>query len=298
MRKPAAGRALGVPPAGGWGSVAAAQVGQDEQSLPAAGQAPPPGADPTAVTCEETGEVLQGAAGQIDAGRVDKHAKAPGGLVILVVNPSTRSSLHARRRGHPPNHPSGWKRLTGEPDGRETVMSGSAGGRAEQESSTASTSPRGRPNRLAHAPPPPHPRLRNPPSSIRSHDPRCHDRPHKPMPHPRIHPELARHLNLEPNNPAGTKRSLGREFRRVYGESPYVYLMTRRIERAMMLLRRGGSADGPWSHRFRGARRSTPADRRGSWFPGYGRSSARGGTHGRNPLPHLLSLARRVVVGG
>ncbi|MDQ4134101.1 MAG: helix-turn-helix transcriptional regulator [Actinomycetota bacterium] len=30
-----------------------------------------------------------------------------------------------------------------------------------------------------------------------------------------------------------------REFRRAYGESPYGYLMTRRIERAMALLRRG-----------------------------------------------------------
>lgn len=32
---------------------------------------------------------------------------------------------------------------------------------------------------------------------------------------------------------------LSREFRRVYGESPYSYLMTRRIERAMALLARG-----------------------------------------------------------
>jgi AraC-like DNA-binding protein len=30
-----------------------------------------------------------------------------------------------------------------------------------------------------------------------------------------------------------------REFKRAYGESPYGYLMTRRIERAMALLRRG-----------------------------------------------------------
>ena len=30
-----------------------------------------------------------------------------------------------------------------------------------------------------------------------------------------------------------------RQFRRAYGESPYAYLMTRRIERAMSLLRRG-----------------------------------------------------------
>jgi AraC-like DNA-binding protein len=32
---------------------------------------------------------------------------------------------------------------------------------------------------------------------------------------------------------------LSREFRRAYGESPYSYLMTRRIERAMALLQRG-----------------------------------------------------------
>jgi AraC-like DNA-binding protein len=32
---------------------------------------------------------------------------------------------------------------------------------------------------------------------------------------------------------------LSREFRVAYGESPYGYLMTRRIERAMALLRRG-----------------------------------------------------------
>jgi AraC-like DNA-binding protein len=32
---------------------------------------------------------------------------------------------------------------------------------------------------------------------------------------------------------------LSREFRRTYGEAPYAYLMTRRIERAMALFRRG-----------------------------------------------------------
>ena len=32
---------------------------------------------------------------------------------------------------------------------------------------------------------------------------------------------------------------LSRAFRRAYGEAPYGYLMTRRIERAMALLRRG-----------------------------------------------------------
>ena len=32
---------------------------------------------------------------------------------------------------------------------------------------------------------------------------------------------------------------LSRQFRRAYGETPYAYLMTRRIERAMALLQRG-----------------------------------------------------------
>jgi AraC-like DNA-binding protein len=32
---------------------------------------------------------------------------------------------------------------------------------------------------------------------------------------------------------------LSREFKKAYGESPYAYLMTRRIERAMRLLRQG-----------------------------------------------------------
>ena len=32
---------------------------------------------------------------------------------------------------------------------------------------------------------------------------------------------------------------LSREFKKAYGESPYAYLMTRRIERAMALLRQG-----------------------------------------------------------
>jgi hypothetical protein len=53
--------------------VAAAQVCQDEESLPTAGQATPPGTGPTTVTGEKAGEVLQG-----------------------------RSFLHARRRRYRP----------------------------------------------------------------------------------------------------------------------------------------------------------------------------------------------------
>jgi AraC-like DNA-binding protein len=43
---------------------------------------------------------------------------------------------------------------------------------------------------------------------------------------------LARDANMSAGH-------LSRQFRRAYGESPYSYLMTRRIERAMALLRRG-----------------------------------------------------------
>jgi AraC-like DNA-binding protein len=57
----------------------------------------------------------------------------------------------------------------------------------------------------------------------------------------RIDREFAQPLNVE-NLARGAHLSAGhlsREFRRIYGESPYAYLMTRRIERAMTLLRRG-----------------------------------------------------------
>ena len=43
---------------------------------------------------------------------------------------------------------------------------------------------------------------------------------------------LARGVNISAGH-------LSRQFREAYGESPYSYLMTRRIERAMSLLRRG-----------------------------------------------------------
>jgi AraC-like DNA-binding protein len=57
----------------------------------------------------------------------------------------------------------------------------------------------------------------------------------------RIDGEYAQPLNVEAlargvNMSAG---HLSRQFRLAYGESPYSYLMTRRIERAMSLLRRG-----------------------------------------------------------
>lgn len=67
--------------------------------------------------------------------------------------------------------------------------------------------------------------------------------------------ELARGVHLSAGH-------LSRLFKRAYGESPYSYLMTRRIERAMSLLRRGdltvtevcfavgGSSLGTFSTRF------------------------------------------------
>jgi len=57
----------------------------------------------------------------------------------------------------------------------------------------------------------------------------------------RIDREFARPLDVE-GLARGVHLSAGhlsREFKRAYGESPYSYLMTRRIERAMALLRRG-----------------------------------------------------------
>jgi AraC-like DNA-binding protein len=57
----------------------------------------------------------------------------------------------------------------------------------------------------------------------------------------RIDREYAKPLNVEALA-RGVHMSAGhlsREFRLAYGESPYAYLMTRRIERAMALLRRG-----------------------------------------------------------
>ena len=57
----------------------------------------------------------------------------------------------------------------------------------------------------------------------------------------RIDREYAQPLDLQALA-RGAQMSAGhlsRQFRRAYGESPYAYVMTRRIERAMALLRRG-----------------------------------------------------------
>ena len=57
----------------------------------------------------------------------------------------------------------------------------------------------------------------------------------------RMDREYAQPLDLEmlAHDANMSSRHLGRQFRLAYGESPYSYLMTRRIERAMALLLRG-----------------------------------------------------------
>ncbi len=57
----------------------------------------------------------------------------------------------------------------------------------------------------------------------------------------RIDREYARPLDVETlaRDAHMSAGHLSREFKRAYGESPYAYLMTRRVERAMALLRRG-----------------------------------------------------------
>ena len=57
----------------------------------------------------------------------------------------------------------------------------------------------------------------------------------------RIDREYARPLDVEAlaRDAHMSAGHFSREFRRAYGESPYSYLMTRRVERAMALLRRG-----------------------------------------------------------
>ena len=57
----------------------------------------------------------------------------------------------------------------------------------------------------------------------------------------RIDREYAEPLDVEAlaRGAAMSAGHLSREFRLAYGESPYGYLMTRRVERAMALLRRG-----------------------------------------------------------
>ncbi|MEU9099680.1 helix-turn-helix transcriptional regulator [Streptomyces sp. NPDC048361] len=76
-------------------------------------------------------------------------------------------------------------------------------------------------------------------------------------------PAMARHALMSPAH-------FARRFRAVYGETPYSYLMTRRIERAMALLRGGMSVTdacmtvgctslGSFSSRFREIVGETPS---------------------------------------
>ncbi len=72
-------------------------------------------------------------------------------------------------------------------------------------------------------------------------DPRLRDLVRLRRVRDRIDREYAQPLDVEALARAAHMSAghLSREFRRAYGETPYSYLMTRRVERAMALLRRG-----------------------------------------------------------
>ncbi|WP_037571287.1 helix-turn-helix transcriptional regulator [Phaeacidiphilus oryzae] len=61
---------------------------------------------------------------------------------------------------------------------------------------------------------------------------RARDRMDRDYMEPLALPELAREALMSPGH-------FSRSFRKAYGETPYGYLMTRRVERAKALLRRG-----------------------------------------------------------
>ena len=65
-----------------------------------------------------------------------------------------------------------------------------------------------------------------------AHPRRARDLMDRASPHPPDVPAMAQAALMSPAH-------FSRKFRAAYGETPYSYLMTRRIERAMALLRRG-----------------------------------------------------------
>ncbi|WP_245900963.1 helix-turn-helix transcriptional regulator [Prauserella shujinwangii] len=77
--------------------------------------------------------------------------------------------------------------------------------------------------------------------SAGAHEQRLHDLARLRRVRDRIDREYAQPLDVEAlaRSVHMSAGHLSREFRRAYGESPYSYLMTRRVERAMALLRRG-----------------------------------------------------------
>jgi AraC-like DNA-binding protein len=93
---------------------------------------------------------------------------------------------------------------------------------------------------------------------------RVRDRMDREYAHPLNVDALARGVNMSAGH-------LSRQFRIAFGESPYCYLMTRRIERAMALLRRGDmsvtdvcftvgcSSLGTFSTRFTGLVGTSPS---------------------------------------
>lgn len=116
---PVNGRDTDPEPRGGLGiGVTAPQMGEGKQGLAAGGQSPPPGTELPPPRGEPSRQVPQSAAGQIDRGRVDEHAKLLADTGDLGREPVYQE---LRRRVQPltPNRPpsrSGWKRLSEEVD--------------------------------------------------------------------------------------------------------------------------------------------------------------------------------------
>ncbi len=74
-----------------------------------------------------------------------------------------------------------------------------------------------------------------------THDPHLHDLARLRRVRDRIDREYAQPLDVEAlaRDASISAGHLSRQFKVAYGESPHSYLMTRRVERAMALLRRG-----------------------------------------------------------
>ncbi|GGZ09556.1 hypothetical protein GCM10010300_62060 [Streptomyces olivaceoviridis] len=63
-----------------------AEMGEGEQSLPTRAQAPPPGAETTAVFPQTGGEEAEGGTGHVQPGRMNKHVKPLVETDFLVEN--------------------------------------------------------------------------------------------------------------------------------------------------------------------------------------------------------------------
>ncbi|MGY3676383.1 hypothetical protein ACVWXU_000006 [Streptomyces sp. TE33382] len=91
--------------------VTAPQVGQGEQGLTCGGKAPPARPERTPPGGQLTGQEPQGAAGQIDRGRVDKHAKLLADTGDLGREPVYQELRRCAGLSNSRSTPPAWKRL-------------------------------------------------------------------------------------------------------------------------------------------------------------------------------------------